>query len=282
MELLPRDQIPKTLVEEASRDICDFSIGLVRLRDSGSEPEAMLGGSGTLVQIGDVYGILTACHVLDYIHRDEAVGLLIANTLAPTLQRVTVSSKAIEFFRTRVPCTHKGEQGPDVGLLLLSSLDAGSLKARKSFYNLGKREWMAASPPALEEGVWYLCGFPDESTTQRGPERRFTKVTSFVGACGTGTVGRELVDGHFDYLDFEVGYGGVNEPPRDFGGFSGGGLWQVPMIRTSDGTLKVKELLLSGVAFYQYPDSNDRRTIRCHGRRSIYGQTLRSVRSEGS
>lgn len=282
MELLPLDQIPRSLTEDAGQQICDFSIGFVRLKDSASGQEAGLGGSGTLVQIGKAHGILTACHVLDQLEHDEAVGLLVANTVAPTPQRVTLPLAATRSIRTRVPCAHRQEQGPDIGFLLISPLDAGALKARKSFYNIEKHQWILNSPPALNDGIWFLCGFADESTIVRGPERGFQRVTSFLGACGRGLVQHELQEGDFEYLDFEVGYGGVNEPPRDFRGFSGGGLWQVQLLRTSDGVLKVKELLLSGVAFYQHPGRDDRRAVKCHGRRSVYGQTIPAVRSEAS
>ena len=80
----------------------------------------------------------------------------------------------------------------------------------------------------------------------------------------------------FDYLDFEVGYSGASGPPHDFRGFSGGGLWQVPVIRTPDG-LKVKELLFSGVAFYQHAPQENHRRIKCHGRRTIYDQAVQSI-----
>ena len=88
--------------------------------------------------------------------------------------------------------------------------------------------------------------------------------------------------GTFDYLEFKARYGGLNEPPQSFGGFSGAGLWQAPLVRTPEGTLKAKELLLSGVAFYQFARTEERRVIKCHGRRSVYLHTTRAVRDLAS
>jgi hypothetical protein len=164
-----------------------------------------------------------------------------------------------------------------VGFLLLSERDSGSLKARKSFYNLSRRQYLFEKPRDLDEGIWFLCGFADEATAERGPAGGFARVTTFGGACGAGRVNQEHLVGSFDYLDFEVAYSGASGPPRDFRGFSGGGLWQVPVIRTLDGTLKVKELLFSGVAFYQHAPQESHRRIKCHGRRSIYDQVVQSI-----
>lgn len=280
MDTMPLNQVPRAFRAEVCQAISDFSIGLVKLNGSGLVQNARLGGSGTLVQIDGTCGILTACHVLDYLRGEEAIALLLANTLKRFIHRVTVRSETMRW--VRIACSDKKDEGPDLGILLLSSVDVGSLRARKSFYNLANREWLLRDPPALDVGIWFLCGFADEATTERGPERGFKRIKVFEGACGHGPVEKEYHVGDFGYLDFQVGYGGANEPPRSFGGFSGGGLWQVPVMRTPEGELEVKELLLSGVAFYQNPLNGNRRVIKCHGRDGIYAHAIQAVRNEAS
>ncbi len=213
--------VPGSLRLEACRTIADFSIAFVKVHGSGASERARIGGSGTLVQLDRIYGILTACHVFDYL-RGHEVELLLANTFEPIRQRVIVQSDTIRW--VRIACSEKEGDRPDLGILLLSSVEVGALSARRSFYNLPNREWLLHKPPALDVGMWFLCGFADEATMERGPAREFDRVTAFKGACGDGWVGRQYCVGDFDYLDFEVEYGGRNEPPRDFGGFSGGGL----------------------------------------------------------
>jgi len=267
-------QTPAALLADACRGISNFSIGFVKIEGTGDAQTATLGGSGTLVQIGDTSAIVTACHVLDHLRGDATIGLLLATTGAPVLQRITLRSEAIGW--VRIARGNADAEGPDLGLLLLSSLDAAALKARKSFYNLSSREWLLHNPPALDGGIWVLCGFGDEATTERGPERGFRRIKIFEGACGAGWVGKQYRVGDFEYLDFEVRYGGVNGPPRSFGGFSGGGLWQVPVTRT-DGELRVKDLLFSGVAFYQNAQTEELRIIKCHGRDGIYAHATKAV-----
>ena len=267
-------ETPAKVLAEACRGIADFSIGFVKLHGSGHAQTATLGGSGTLVQVGDTSAILTACHVIDYLREDEEVGLLLANTVEPIVQRITVRSEALSWIR--IARGTKDAEGPDLGLVRLSEVDAATLRARKSFYSLTNREWLLHKPPALDGGVWFLCGFAAEETTERGPERGFRRIVVFAGACGAGWVGKQFRVGEFDYLAFEVRYGGVDGPPRSFEGFSGGGLWQVPLIRV-DGELKVKELLLSGVAFYQNAQKENVRVITCHGRNGVYGQAMQAL-----
>jgi hypothetical protein len=273
-ETFPLHETPPAVLAEACRSIADFSIGFVKLQGTGDAQDAVLGGSGTLVQVGDANAILTACHVLKYLQRDEEVGLLLANTVEPLIQRLTIRREALKWITIAHGAVE--QDGPDLGLLLLSQVDAAALRARKSFYGLSYRQWLLDKPPALDGGVWFLCGFADEATTERGPERGLGRVKVFEGACGAGWVGKcYQVDG-FEYLDFEVRYGGVNGPPLSFGGFSGGGLWQVPVARI-DGELRVKELLLSGVAFYENAPSGDVRIVKCHGRDGIYRHAMQAL-----
>ncbi|MBI1894236.1 MAG: hypothetical protein HYS14_09015 [Candidatus Rokubacteria bacterium] len=126
------------------------------------------------------------------------------------------------------------------------------------------------------------CGFAGELTTELAPEGGYARVKAFRGACGTGWVEREYCREEFDYFEFEAGYGGADEPPQSFGGFSGAGLWQARLIRTPEGTLSAERPILSGVAFFQSPVVDGRRVITCHGRRSVYIHVVDAIRNRAS
>ncbi len=52
---------------------------------------------------------------------------------------------------------------------------------------------------------------------------------------------------------------------------SGGGLWQVPLMRDAKGNLCHKPTLLSGVVFYEEFDTEGLAVkCQCHGRQSVY------------
>jgi hypothetical protein len=57
--------------------LSDYSIGFVRLITVSGTPDADLGGSGTLVTIDKVHGILTASHVITSLQKREYVGLVL-------------------------------------------------------------------------------------------------------------------------------------------------------------------------------------------------------------
>jgi hypothetical protein len=74
MERLPLSKVPPNLVEEISKDISVFVIGFVRLHETEAGNDAELGGSGTLVQIDNTAGILTARHVLEHLPTTGEIG----------------------------------------------------------------------------------------------------------------------------------------------------------------------------------------------------------------
>ena len=125
-----------------------------------------------------------------------------------------------------------------------------------------------------------LVSHAGELTSNELPEHGYSIVKAFKGMCGAGGVTKGYRKEDFDYLEFEVRYGGITEPPESFGGFSGGGLWQVLLRRTATGELEVTERLLSGVTFYQFGCTNGRRLIKCHGRHSIYKQAIDHIRPQ--
>jgi len=70
------------------------------------------------------------------------------------------------------------------------------------------------------------------------------------GAVGFTSVRSRFEEGGYDFLDLSVRYAEDTDAPRDFGGYSGGGVWFVP-IQNRQGTLIAERALLSGVAFSQ-------------------------------
>lgn len=278
---VPISEIPREVIADAGKTVSDFAIGLVAVRRSESDEDAELGGSGTLVRIDDARGILTAYHVLEHLAEERAIGLIIVAREKPLLHRVILDWQTVH--PLRVAYGHGSPEGPDLGLLLLSPVDAGWLGATKSFYNLPlHREDVLQNPPWHADSVWLLCGFAGELTKDLAPERGYARVKAFRGACGTGWVEKEYCRGEFDYFEFEAKYGGVDEPPQSFGGFSGAGLWQARVIRTPEGTWSAERPILSGVAFYQSPVADGRRLITCHGRRSVYVHVVEAVRRTAS
>jgi hypothetical protein len=279
-ELLIRD-VPKELREEIAKYISDFVVGFAKFRDTNLGQDAELAGSGTLVQIDGVYGILTAYHVLENLPDTGDVGLILPDRSQPRLHASKLKADMVQ--KIKIAHGKNAAQGPDIGFLLLSPVEVGWLKAFKSFYNLSlRRERVLTSLHDYRDGIWFLCGFAAEETSEEPAQGGFAKVKVFRGDIGAGGLSSEFSIEDFDYLDFEAGYQGMSQAPESFQGYSGGGLWQAPLIRDKDSELRAKEIILSGVAFYETGRDDNRNFVRCHGRRSVYKQAIERVKSISS
>lgn len=95
--------------------------------------------------------------------------------------------------------------------------------------------------------------------------------------CGFGGIRDTYTVGEYDYCDFDVKHGSSPIIPESFGGVSGAGLWQIPLRKLSDQTIEPIEYILSGVVFYQTDRMGLSRSLRCHGRNSIYDAAYKSI-----
>lgn len=63
--------------EQISTDVAHYVIGLVTVAMQNGVEEATCAGSGSLVTVGSLHGILTAAHVLDALPKQGAVGVVL-------------------------------------------------------------------------------------------------------------------------------------------------------------------------------------------------------------
>jgi hypothetical protein len=158
------------------------------------------------------------------------------------------------------------------------------LKERKTFYNLSRRrEAMLESPPSREDGIWTICGLAEEWTANAPPQLGYENIKVFNGKL-LGPL--DAIDWRtsdaFDYVVFEITYGVGYGGPQIFGGYSGGGIWQL-IIKPVGGVPTITGSHLMGVAYYQSDlIERGKKTIRdliCHGRESIYRALIDKVRA---
>jgi len=277
MDVAETEAIARDLLERAASELADYSIGFVKLNEGESSIDGELGGSGTLVSINGRHAILTADHVLENLPNSGDVGLILPTRYGAQLHRVTLDMVLAQ--KVRVARGTIRSDGPDIGVLLIPAPVVNTIKAGKSFYNLAKGNQQVSDSLPIDRGVWLLSGMAHEWTSNTTPEHGHQRVKIFHGICGAGLVSSERSVGGFDYLDFETKYDGAYEGPQSYGGFSGGGLWQIDVAKTQNGELVIKDKILSGVIFYQSALENNSRTIVCHGRQSVYGAAIDAIES---
>jgi len=252
-------------MDKISRGIINYTVGIIIIHEDRKDNPAQFVGSGTLVQINSIYGILTANHILDVLPSNGYIGLVLP-TPSQT-HRYQIESS----FLTKISIARceLDADGPDLGIIILPQTNVRQISAYASFYNLSfDRDSHVNNPINTKAGVWVLCGFPGDYLTKESLTSSFNHVLGCCNLCGFGTVSREYSSDGFDYLEIDINH--ENDLPRSFCGVSGGGVWQVLLEQSPKGDLIDKSPLCSGVAFYQSEIVNNRSTIKCHGRRSIY------------
>jgi hypothetical protein len=242
---------------QITRDIGSFTVSLFALVETKEGERLQLAGTGTLVAAGKAHFILTANHVWEEVLK------------AASKMGITLTDRIDHHFfidiNTIIPVgppkqNDWSEWGPDLVFLRVPSEYLGTINAYRSFYDPAVDGRNTLAVDHLQTRV--LMGTPEALG-------RFTPTHAAVEINGY-FMPAEFYQtrGDFDYYDFEIDTS-PDDIPGSFAGVSGGGLWQV-LIYSSQTTGRIDWLrTLEGLAFYQFPSDNSRRTIRCHGPQSI-------------
>jgi hypothetical protein len=276
MNEMGRAIVAREFLENAAQDLADYVVGFAKFYEENGVEDAKLGGSGTLVSVEGNNAILTADHVLDNLPDTGMVGLILPTRFQAQLHRVTLDMD--QATKVRIARGEILSEGPDLGALLLPASTVSIVQSIKGFYNLSKRQKLFSIEPNIDLGVWVLCGMAHEWTSETTPEHGYQRVKLFRGVYGGGIVSNQRNVNDFDYINFETKYEGIYEGPQSYEGFSGGGLWQLIISKTSAGDLIIEDNILSGVAFYQTTLVENRRSIICHSRKSIYRSAVDTIR----
>jgi len=262
-EISIRD-IPDEVLNSILHAVADYTVGFLRVDDTPPDKNLAMLGSGVLVTAGSVYAILTAHHVVKVLPRSGRLGLI----LSETISAITISTDALRYLE--IARGIKDAEGPDLGAVILSPVIAAELRAKKTFHNLDKtRERFLTQLPDVKDGLWILQGFVEEWTKVDLHVDGYAKTFGFYELSSSGIISASYSIGDHDYFVFPVSYKERNVP--HFGGTSGGGLWQVPLVKKNpESELTHKTPQLAGVAFYQEPILAERSAVKCHGRRSVY------------
>ena len=270
-EIIQLGNLPSELIDAAMCEIRPYIVGFCTRKETPSGSVPQLQGSGTLIQVAGRYAILTAEHVVRELPKTGRLGLL----LQPSRHDFTIDTNGLRY--VSIARGDIDSEGPDLGAVILSSETASSIGAIKQFWNLtSHRDAMLQNPPILNSGFWIANGFPDTEKAIEADTEDGSRVMRYMNFNGVGGPREPWVVGDHDYYSFPVVPHDLYGIPRDFGGMSGGGLWQVEIRRPSGGEFSVVRKHLSGVVFYQVRTAEDVALI-CHGRKSVYDFALDAI-----
>jgi hypothetical protein len=210
------------LIPAVALQLADFSIGFAKLSTIAGRAHVHPAGSGALVSVGSIHGILTAAHVLQELPDSGEVGL-IRFTREPKIQTQTIEMSLTE----RLAILGSGEvaDGPDIGFLRLTSTQVATLNATTNiFFNLSRRQnsVLENRHPSTEyfEGI---SGIIAEWTIYRtGVEAGFQHLIGFRGLFGVGCVAGVHDHDGYDLVSFKTERNENKNAPIDYRGWSGG------------------------------------------------------------
>lgn len=261
---------------DLARTLSHYTIGFGRfLKDGNRSDDVVAAGSGTLVTIGRVHGVLTARHVLTNIERDDRVAIMRFPNRPELLQQQTIDLKQAEFLS--LPGTD-GPLGPDLAFLRLPLVNIENLGGTNSFFPLdaelppmhGNYKGLGAIDTVL--GVVAEWSHDLEHTVER---RRKHFMMLFAGGVTHNTVKHH--EG-YDVLAFRPTFED-DMPPPSYEGVSGGGMWRT--FFKPNGSNEVVHRRLIGVAFYEN-ETEAGMVLSCHGPDSLALRLIPAARERWS
>lgn len=233
------------------------------------EPGGASRGSGVLVRLGKVQGVLTCAHVVsDLLCRDQ-VSLVCNGASRSRLQKIVLEPRNLRHIHIRG--IGAAEDGPDLGFIQLPPPLLATAGALGSIVDLEQQLKVYNRPlgAGSTEEVAIAAGVVAEWTKEQDSDIcRIVMLTTWLAA---GKLQRQGQREAFDLLRFDPDR--MTEIPASFAGMSGGGLWLLGLVKDDNGIYRVADGRLAGVAYYQTED----RAIIGHGPRSIYEVLVREM-----
>ncbi|MCJ9700140.1 hypothetical protein [Bradyrhizobium sp. SHOUNA76] len=263
--------IPTAAVSDA---MAAYTIGFAKLEVRDRVEDAIGAGSGTLVSVGKVLGVLTAAHVLTNLPDQGEVGIVEYRG-----QTIHYRKRTIEMANTTKIVLRGdayGLDGPDLGFLRLAADTIGWFKALGSFYNLLKHRTDTSGSPPSPDFTDAVVGMIDERTKALPAERPRERRKGFEALFSNGAVSNERIVGGYDLFDFAPTDYPDFTLPGDYGGTSGGAVWRI-YLKIDSEKPDIAGVRLWGMPYYQTKKEGGGHVLTCHGTVGVYGALLDAI-----
>lgn len=258
----------KQMLEQLAFHLARYSIGFLRFTQETDGIDGVAGGTGTLVSIGSVKGILTAAHVVQAVRNEEA-GIARVGQGQRRVQSLKLNFKlATPYVLNADAINPKSpeQRAPDLGFLLLPSHDAEILASTHSFYNLDKERSPSLLVHDLGTGVGeVIFGVVSQWTEDLPSPRSDTRTKGINTVLSSGTTSNWRYVDDYDICDFKLDGTRQGREITDYRGMSGGPLWRfAPNASNTE-----FEIALFGINYWQADVGTDQHRICCHGFESL-------------
>lgn len=200
-----------------------YSMGFLELFSSD---RVELRGSGTLLRIGNTYGILTAAHVWQVVRELEIVGIYLYPPRSTEMHSIWEEVRLMDAvtFENR----DEDEYGPDLAFIRIRKGKAVSIELHGAFLSFEKDEQRVRTETPEGSKVVDVVVGGVEAMGQKVNMRHDRKliVQRSLAIVGRATVIDDGREG-FDRLELIPESDADFEAPQSYGGMSGGGCFRV-------------------------------------------------------
>jgi hypothetical protein len=251
-------------------------------------------GSGVLVEVDGVSGILTAEHVVFSEKFQQAKGLW---TIPHIYSAESVKENTTHFTSTNIrmdllrcfPETQRsktGEWGPDLAFIRIpkdTNFESELRAVRINFLGFA-HDPQTRLESALDESKTLIAvaGAPVEMAKDVSPtETHKREIIEFPVFLALDFKYRKKKNG-YDYFDVPIDRELGGRIPHFFNGLSGGAVWRLVNLFERDPAileLQSSEYVFAGIAFWQAFENSQVKFIRGHGPRSLYEKFLPELRN---
>jgi hypothetical protein len=253
----------------------DISRSLVSFLNVPTIPlaEFPCAGSGTLVRVGDVFGIVTAAHVTEVLKTLPQVGVV--RYTGSRFQGLILSMQHVRLAEIGNPPWT--QNGPDIAFVVLPYDSVQTLEAYGCvFLDLATRFTGLKNGNWDRKGFFCIAGCVGELTKSQGSTATHLKVDGNA-LIEVVDVGPHKKIAQFDYVDCVLLPNPGFPQPKSFEGMSGGGLFIAHVTTSENGIESVSLVTFAGVIFWQSDQSESGRIISCHFADSIYGPLVAEI-----
>lgn len=254
--------------------VAAYTIGFVKLEVHDRVEDAIGAGSGTLVRVGKVHGILTAAHVLSHLPDSGKVGIV--EYRGETMHYRKRQIEMADTVKIVQSGDNFGPDGPDLGFLRLPAESVGWFEAIGSFYNLLKHRSDADQAAPSPSSVDAIVGMIDERTKDLPAERADERRKGFEALFSNGTISAQRDVGGYDLMEFAPAEYPDFKLPGNYQGTSGGALWRI-YLKLNGGTPAVAATRLWGIPYYQTKTERGGHVLTCHGMGAVYGRLFDAI-----
>jgi hypothetical protein len=249
------------------------TVGFAQVREN-NHPASL--GSGTLIKIGNIVGIVTCAHVLEALLKEAEIGIMCCPVRSTQIQTTRLPMTTTDSIAIGGPPW--GKSGPDLAFLRLPTTTIGDLERVATIANGGlHRKNIVARKPSSALELRALTGVVDELTET---------VPNTPGAVGTlPTTAFKMVisishvfsdDENADRFRFLPAPNEKIVRPTSYKGTSGGGFWRIFFNRDD---CSIVQTSLIGLAYWE-EHVRDQLYITGHAKISIYDTLFNAIRQK--